>query len=421
MANTWHVNRDIGTPGGAGTEVDPRDTILNVLGLLSAGDKVIVHKSASAYLEGDYTFTSAAFQGCLFQAAEDESGDVLVDWQGQDGTQADNSHWNWEGAATGMTFDGIQFKNPGAASGGLVFRSSYASAADIPRFINCAFYNVTGPANYGWFFAASTNNRGFYLENCGFDNLELGIHNPGGGTPGFVFYNCYFTNMAVANVMTNETGAGTHDFNAYEGNTESNGIDTVSSPGPGHEDPSNDRMYLDEAGTDWDVFGTAGRFGKMIGRPRGGLRWSPYYPQTRYFTRDPSDGNVFVNEGPNGTGDYTEGTPTDVIENGNFELESDIGTVPTATGARVRSPVRFFPDGARFIRASYGSSQDATGKIDTDDTLPADIYRHRSSNSAFLADDLSPSWVEYAKGDLVDITANYHQWDFEMQDQHTNA
>lgn len=306
---------------------------------------------------------------------------------------------------------GIHFRNMG------VNHYACQRTSGSPALIDCVFYQRDGAAKTG---------RGVYssaiVENCSFYNLEYGVYNAS-------VHSCYF------NDVTSPIIGGAHDYNAYSGNVEANGIDTDTGEDPGFVDASAEDFRLDlGTAAEREAYRIQGRFVGPIGATgASGPWWDARWAQSRWMNPDPSPGDgmhgVWINdpdyEDPGGVGDTGE-----VVEDtGDYEPIVDLSTGtgnPDAVSARLLSPVFDWEDTgveltaftlARFVDGPAGAM------IDTDTFLPPK-YEYRDSATAFDWDDYptaGPAWTEAEFDDDISMTERYQQVRITFQIEHTDG
>lgn len=412
MAKVVYVDKENGDNGNDGLSwVNAKSTILGARAATVSGDLVLI--KPNTYLEADVTWSSSNDDLVVYMPDPDSAGLVIVDFQNVDIAQ----HWYFNPG--NPIFVNILFRNPGTATTTYFFQNRTTTR---PLFYHCVFANEYGTNGARVMHGSGSFSQRMLAINCTFYNLYEGAGIAGEGP----VYNCYFVD-----VTTPISGGGVHDYNAYSGNAEANGIDT-DSVDPGLRSPSTVDYRLDPNTTpsDFDTFMTSGLSGDRIGAfGKGGLYYNSSIPSLRFLSADPSpaSGNPlpsWINEGPNGSNTYTTGTPGDIIENAStYELEIDLATTPGATGGRVLSPV--FDLGTAITNLdniAYSSFEDLGGgaAIDTDTSLPQKI-EYRSSDSSFTTYAGSPSWTEVTKGDDINVAHRYIQVRIEFQTGHSGS
>lgn len=420
MATTKYVDGVNGNNSNDGSSwVLAKKTIVGARAVTAAGDLVLI--APGVYKEPNQNFASASDVGVLYMPDPTQARAVIVDFENRPGENSSAGiYYNWR-CDQPVRFLNIMFRNPYSNSA-----HSLIGTSGEAKIIHCVLYQRNGTANTGMGVAEVWGGN-FYVVNCTFYNLQSGMWGANVASPRTAHN--YF--VSVTTPFNSTTG--THDYNAYPGNTETHGINTSTGANPGLRDPANEDFRLDPVTTpaDYETFMSAGLFGYRLGaNGRGGLYYNPDYEQLRYLTPDPlpSGGNpqpLWENEGPNGTNTYTDGTPGDIIENSTTkELEIDLATTPGATGGRVRSDVMDLGNiSPNLDELALGASEDLPGgaAIDIDNTLPQRI-EYRSSNTAFAKGDPSPSWVAADRfGEYVNQGHRYFQIRVTFRTDHTNA
>jgi hypothetical protein len=388
---------------------------------LTAGVDIVLIRP-TIYLEGNITFNAANDETTLFRNDTFYPGVVIIDFEErldyQSGGFANNAYFQ---TTRSTTFLNLHFRN--MASGACAIRGSHSAW----WMLHCVFYSQNAsPTGFGIGSVNTTNDMEVKCRNCSFYNLgSYAVFCQGTNS---IFYNNYAPTLSVFN---GDSGS-TVDYNAYIGNSETNGFNT-STTDPGFRDVAQLDFRLDPTSivADYEAFMQGGISGGRVGAfGKNGIYYFNQIPQLRFLTPDPTTagGNpnlTWENEGPGGTNTYTDGTPGDIVEDGaTFALKIDLGATPAATGGRVRSDV--YDLGATgnpaFVNAVFSAFQDGPGGalIDTDTTLPQKI-EYRSSPSSFAKGDVSPSWIEFETKESFSVTDRFIQFRVEFRTDHTNA
>lgn len=328
------------------------------------------------------------------------NADVILDWEGVSGAL----QWG-----SGCTIVNLKFRN--------VAPLEFFNVAGSPTFIGCVFYQRDGAANTG---RGIKNAHG---RHCTFYNLEVGHDRT---TSTFTCKSCYFEN-----VTTPLSAPNTNDYNAYPGNTETNGLDTDDpNTNPGFVDAAAEDFRLDPTDTiALDKFRTLGEFGGQIGAPgTAGPVYSNAIPQLRWIGASPApvagQFDSWVND-PNYSDPGGTGTTGVIVEDaGTFEPVVDLADNPAAESGRLLGPVWDFGSAphsmdtfafSKFIDGAAGAL------FDTNTSLPDEI-EYRASNTIFSQTDIAPAtWVTFQSGDQLDITEQYVQVALTYQTVHPNT
>ena len=414
MASTYYVDGINGDDGNNGTTwVLAKKTIIAARGVAAAGDLVLI--APGVYPE-TYVAWDSGDSGTLYMADPTKAGVVIVDFLNVPAANPLYGHWYFNTVAY-PRFMNIIFRNPGSAASDMFFVNWTTGTA---TFIHCVFHNQYGTRVGRVITGSGTASERANFYNCSFYNLDEGISHGSAG----VAYNNYVENCNVA-----KSGHG--DYNAYPGNTETNGIDTdVTNPGFRDAAGVDFRLDPDTTPADYAAFMTGGLFGDRIGAfGKGGYYYNPAYPQLRYVAPAPTvaQGNPqpsWENEGPNGTNTYTAGTPGDVIEDTtSFEPKLDL-TPGGITGGRILSGVFNISNAVALLQAIAFSRAEFPSEgaiIDTNTTLPKKV-EYRSQVASFLKDAGTPTWTEFTSGDDLSISGHYYfQLRITFQTAHTNA
>lgn len=382
----------------------PKRTLAGVYAIAANGDRIIVAPGVypTSVLGGTLGFSISK----TIMLTPQKSGIAIFDFEGSLPTTQHLA------LTVSCIIRGIHFRNMG------VGKYALGRTGGTPVIIDCVFYQRDGAANTGRGvngIASATK-----VENCSFYNLEIGCTSVEG-------YNNYFKT-----VTTPFSGTNTKDYNAFPGNTETNGINTSTGIDPGFRDAAAEDFRLDLDATGYaEEYMLEGQFTGSIGAPGApGPWWDARFPQSRWMTPDPvtDDGmpGVWTNdaayEDPAGaafTGEIVEDT-------GDFEPIIDLASTPAALSGRLLSPVldwgtsgtvlEYFPF-ARFEDLPAGAA------IDTDDALPQKA-EYRQSSTAFLYDDPESTdlqWVEFEMHEKIDLSERYQQFRITFQVNHTNA
>lgn len=374
---------------------------------LASPDLVLI--AAGVYPEPDTVWNAAADQNVVYMA--DGSGEVVVDFEQRGGTQALGANWLVV-TTVNVIFVGIRFRN--------VYRGAFPSSMMVNSagsFIHCVFHQRASDVGVVPSGTAISPTVSSLIQNCSFHNLSIGIS--GGGSTTALVHNNYFVNTTSP-----ITGTVTRDYNAFPGNTETNGINTSVGANPGFRDATDEDFRLSPTTlADYEAFLRGGRFGGRIAAAGKPL---PYYdsrfPQLRMITKVPAGGHLPIWE--NDPSYVAIGVLGAIIQDPTTnELAIDLASTPTATDGRARSDVYDLgatsPNLANF---TVGKFEDLPGgaALDTNLTLPKK-WEYRSSAVAFLKTDVSPAWIEVEPDDYINVSNRYVQFRITFVVNHTNA
>lgn len=407
MANVWWWDIINGVDANDGaTEATPVRTLTRVYALASNGDRVIM---APGVYPTSVTAGSVAFGIAKTIMFTPKKAGVVI--------------WDFEGSLPGTAnidvsvsaiFRGLHFRNMG------VGKYAFRRTGGTPAFIDCVFYQRDGAANTGRGIQGA--NLATLIENCSFYNLQVGVESGEA-------YSCYFKDTT-----TPFSGTVTRDYNAFPGNTETNGINTSTGIDPGFLDAGAEDFRLDLSQTGApEAYRTQGRFDGPIGATGApGPWWDARWAQSRWMVPDPTpEGSMigsWVNDAdyqdPSGTGFTGE-----IVEDtGDFEpiIDLSAGGNPAALSGRILSQVFDWGTSGAVLNAfPFAGFQDppAGAVFDTNTSYPAKA-EYRQSSTLFLFDDPESTdlqWIEYEFHEQLDLSERYQQFRITFQVAHTNA
>jgi hypothetical protein len=387
-------------------------TLNSLLGKTGWSANDIIYIRPGRYFQSELNMTSNYADNLTLDVDKFYPGKVVFDFQKAASTLGD--HYLRCGFSSTKWLN-IHFTGMAAGKAAIKYTSVGNTA---PVIKNCVFYNQGTIEGHG----CRTDDSAFF-KGCTFYNLSDGIV----GWVNTRVEDCYFNSISNNPIPTN---ASVHDYNAYNGNTETNGIDTAVTD-PGFTDAANDDFTLDSVTNNaaYLAYVRGGKQGYRIGATGGvAYLFDESFPTCKFFSPTPTiaEGNQtisWVNEGPNGTNEYTAGTPADVILVGSG-LQIDLATTPAATGGRIRTPVLTLQSSGSpsFLTSTLGAIEDpAAGyAIDNNTSLPQTI-EYRTSATSFLETDTLPAWNTLEKGVIVNSSDLYYQLRIELRTDHTGA
>lgn len=377
----------------------PVRTLTAAYATAATGDRIIV--APGVYPTSVTTGGGTFLIGKSIMFTPQQSGIVIFDFEQ---SVPSSEHLRLQ---ADVVIRGIHMRNMG------VGKYACGRTGGTPYLIDCVFYQRDGAANTGRGANAIT------VENCSLHNLELGLAN------------CSAYSNYLVDVTTPISG-GLADYNAYSGNTETNGTDTDTGENPGFLDAAGEDYRLDlGTAAEREAYRIQGRYVGPIGAPGApGPWWDPRWAQSRWMVPDPTPGSgmagVWINDpdyedpgGPGGTGEIVEDT-------GDYEPIVDLSANPDAVSGRLCGPVIDWGDTgtemeaftlARFVDGPAGA------EIDTDTYTPPK-YEYRQSATYFDWDDYptaGPSWTEAEFDDDLSLTLRYQQVRLTFQIEHTDG
>lgn len=385
MANIWYMDpvNGLDTNSGASLALAKR-TLAGLDAIVVTGDLCLISAGVIALGPGVTLLSSGWHYTWLVPYG---NGDVVLDGENQ--PISASGHLN---TARYACFYGLKFRNP--------YPGKYCLAMnDLGTAMNCVLYQRDGSANTG------RGINGGKIENCSFYNLQQALNSNA------TAYNNYLKSVTTPNIV------GTHDYNAFSGNTEPFGIDTDdANRDPGFEDASAEDFRLDQTTdvTAFEYFMTNGwQSGSVGAYGVPGRFYDPRFLPFRFMTPNPSAGWLTTQDWINDSG-YTDpgGQTGAIIEDPTSkELVIDLATYPSANSARVLSPVWDFGSATHslisFINQKY-EDLPAGAAIDTDTTLPCK-FEYRTSATTFSQTAATPAWTEMESGDVLNDGNRYKQ------------
>lgn len=382
----------------------------------TSGSPDIVMIAPGVYPEPNTLWNASTDTNVVYMA--DGTGEVIVDFEQRipDSFFAGVLQGNW-GASQIVIMVGIRFRNP---YGGSFPNSSNRMLCGSFSAYHCVFYQRNGGAGTG----VGIGNTGTAVqadaENCSFYNLSIGFS---GSAAGAESYNNYFVSCT-----TPVSGTMSRDYNAFPGNTETNGIDTTSGGShPGFRDATGEDFRLDPTTfpAAYATFLGGGRYGTRIGASgKPGPYYNALYPQLRMITKVPAGTHGKLMTWEDDPSYTAIGTLGAIIQDPTSnELVIDLASTPLATDGRARSDVYDLgatsPNLASFTAGKFEDLPNGAA-LDTNLTLPKK-WEYRSSGSSFLKGDVSPAWVEVEPDDYINISDRYVQFRITFVVNHTNA
>lgn len=422
--------------GTAGSDANDGSTRALAKGTISGAAAAILAGTAphivlvrpGTYLSPTYDFNNASYNNVVWMPDNFYDGVVTFDFQEASAPYVGTGVACYIRMSQDTTlWHKIHFRNMESGASALGFNNSAGNPTG--GAVHCVFYSQNGSPT-GLAVAAMVSNAACLLLNNSAYNLEGFYENFQTNINSPVCYNNYANTVTT---FSNLNGAMTEDYNAYSGNTESNGIDTDTTD-PGFRTAGSD-FRLDPTTTpaDYTSFMSGGIDGGRIGAfGLGGIYYGSLWSQLRFLSPSPNAaaGNLqpaWENEGPLGLNSYTDGTPGDIIEDPNDALVVDLTTYPTATGGRILSPVYDMGstgspelNSVAFRALEPALSSAPGGAIDVDDTNPR-VVEYRTSATAFSPYAGTPSWSTLAQGTALSVTDRYLQFRVEFRTSHTNA